>query len=540
MNAPATAAATTVLQNSALQFQMVPVEAIKLSATPMQILRRSHFNQQSLAELTEDVKAHGVMQPVLLRTIIPSQGGVAYELVAGERRFMAAQAAGLTAIPAMSREITDNDMVEMQIAENLQRENLHPLEEAEGYQQLCKIHGCAARDLVPRVGKNEAHIYARLKLLKLCPQVKEEFYLGKLIPSIALEIARIPDEKMQRLAAKGCITGEDTGEFYRDGSGPLLFEDAREYIETEFMRRIEGNRAIAEARKAKLPAIDGDEAAKIWKAQSEPPAGHELLDGHYWINGERKAYCDVLPANAPGIVLIQSPFTGEAKRCLPRDAVIEIFKAKKKPLPNHMKQRELPINVPAKAPSSSSPSRGGPEVGMGKAHAAGGEIESAQARAAEFAAKKEKEREERETRKAQLAIDIQIAVFNAVRARYPRKVGKPELLNILTLVNQIDPPESGLFHPIDDLALSKMQERELIAYMLDYLYAHNVESAEYDNGALLAAAKRYGVNPAKIAKDMTAAFEAKERADGKPAAEPKPKTGATSKKPAAKKKASKK
>lgn len=498
MNAPATEAA---LQNSAPAFLHAPLAAIKLSTGRVQILRRARFQAGEIEDLADDIRAHDVIQPILLRYIDPPEGDFEYELVAGERRYLGSKIAGKDTIPAIVRDITVELAEEMQIAENIQRKSYHPLEEAEGYQRLCQIHKCSAKDLVPRVNKNEAHIYARMKLLQLCPQVKDQFYAGKLIASIALEIARIPDDKLQQEAARGCITGENTGEFYKEYLGPLLFEDAREYIETEFMRRIDGNRAIAEARKKKLPAIDGDDAAKLWKAPSEPPAGYELLDGEYWDGATRKPFAAVLSANDPAVVLIQNPFTGEAKRCLPKEAVIATFKAKKVLLPNHLKQRELPLaKTPAQAPAKTQ-------------QQGAGEIENAQQRATDFAAKKEQERMERDKRKQQLAIEIQIATFKAVRARYPKKLGKSELLLLLQLLDEnvgaSDVSEAIVSRP---KSINKCQERELVAYILDYYYGHEVESPAYNETALLAAAKRYNVNAAKIARDITAAAESNEAA----------------------------
>lgn len=550
MNAPTTAAA---LQNSAPEFLNVPLVKIKLSTAPVQIIRRARFGDVELTQMADDIKAHGVMQPVLLRYLDPPQGGLEYEMIAGERRYLASRMAGKSEVPALVRAIPEDFAEEMQIAENIQRKSYHPLEEAEGYQRLCQIHKCSAKDLVARVNQNEAHIYARLKLLKLCPLVKVEFYAGKLIPSIALEIARIPDDKMQQQAAKGCITGEDTGEFYRDGTGPLLYEQAKEYIETEFMIRIDGNREIAQWRKDKKTAIDGDEATKLWKNASEPPAGYELLDGFYWVDGARKNYCEVLSANMPGVVLVQSPFTGEAKRCLPRDLVIEAFKAKKVKLPNHMKQRELPLEKAPSAPAQSDakPVAGLPEkwpFGTAPAGAQTGKAQTTtpaaeKVRAAAAALETQQEREQRE---AQLPMEIRLATFKAVRARYPKKFGKPELLLLLKFFFDPDDYPSIVQFPKDP---TKSQERELTAMILDCLYAFELDLPQYDDTALMTACKRYSVNAAKIKADMTAAFKKKEaeitRASAAPVSKPKAvkvkgAAGASANKPVAKKKASKK
>ncbi|MDA8093385.1 MAG: ParB/RepB/Spo0J family partition protein [Betaproteobacteria bacterium] len=196
---------------------------------------RRHFPEDAHAELTESVKKYGVLQPILVRVWPPAQkwdGGTmpVYEIVAGERRYRAATAAGLTVIPGIVRDLTDLEVLEIQIIENLQREELHPLEEAEGYELLMKKHAYTADDLAAKIGKSKAYVYARLKLTALCKEAREAFYAGSLVPSTALLVARIPVPALQQKALEGIAGNKHTG--------PMSARDAAAYIQRTFMLRL--------------------------------------------------------------------------------------------------------------------------------------------------------------------------------------------------------------------------------------------------------------------------------------------------------------
>jgi ParB/RepB/Spo0J family partition protein len=172
--------------------------------TPSLTNPRKRFDEAQLAELTDSVKRHDVLQPILLR---PNGKEGHYELVAGERRFRAAKAAGLVDIPATVRELSDTDVLEIQVVENLQREDLHELEEAEGYEKLLKCTHAngekyTVEEIAAKVGKSRSYVFARLKLCALCPEARKAFYAGDLDASRALLIARIGHHDTQRQALK--------------------------------------------------------------------------------------------------------------------------------------------------------------------------------------------------------------------------------------------------------------------------------------------------------------------------------------------------
>ena len=179
---------------------------------------RKHFDAAKLEELATSIKAHGVLQPILVRAWTPGMtlppnkcfGDMQdhFEIVCGERRWRASQIAGQAFIPAIVRELTDKEVLELQVVENLQREDVHPLEEAEGYERLMKFHGYTADTLAEKIAKSRAYIYGRLKLTALAPAARDLFYEGKLTASTALLIARIPGTGLQVKAA-GEITKPD-------------------------------------------------------------------------------------------------------------------------------------------------------------------------------------------------------------------------------------------------------------------------------------------------------------------------------------------
>jgi ParB/RepB/Spo0J family partition protein len=174
--------------------------------TPSKTNPRKDFKESTMKELIESVREKGILQPVLVRPL----GKDEYELVCGERRFRAAKKAGLKEIPAIVRDMDDKTSLEVQLIENMQRSDVHPLEEAEGYEQLIAQHGYAgAEQIAAKVGKSKSYIYGCMRLLALVEKLRKFFYEGRMDKSIALLLARIP-ESMQEKAAKDIGLGEDT------------------------------------------------------------------------------------------------------------------------------------------------------------------------------------------------------------------------------------------------------------------------------------------------------------------------------------------
>ncbi len=125
---------------------------------------RKHFDEEALGALADSIKEHGVLQPLVVR---PIPGGGTYQLVAGERRWRAARMAGLSVVPVVIRELDDREATEIALIENLQREDLNPIEEAEGYQTLMQGFGLTQDEVSQRVGKSRPAVANALRLLNL-------------------------------------------------------------------------------------------------------------------------------------------------------------------------------------------------------------------------------------------------------------------------------------------------------------------------------------------------------------------------------------
>jgi len=139
---------------------------------------RRSFNEDELNDLASSIREHGVVQPIVVR---PSpRGDGIYELIAGERRWRAAQRAGLFQIPVIVRDVDDRTALELAIIENVQRADLNPVEEASGYQQLIEEHGYLQADLAQIIGKSRSHVANTLRLLKLPPELQQLLREGML------------------------------------------------------------------------------------------------------------------------------------------------------------------------------------------------------------------------------------------------------------------------------------------------------------------------------------------------------------------------
>lgn len=219
--------ATLSQPSTSSALQNLPVASIIPSSTNP----RKTFDRAQLDQLTENIRQHGVLQPVLVRPIsVVGADDIRYELVAGERRFRAAQAVGLESIPANVRELSDAEAMEIQVIENLQRSELHPLEEADGYQCLISQHGYSVEDLASKVGKSRAYIYGRLKFVDLPEDIREALRKDEITPSVALLVARIPDKKLQKKAGD---------EILKHWNGPMSHRDALEHIKNNYMLLID-------------------------------------------------------------------------------------------------------------------------------------------------------------------------------------------------------------------------------------------------------------------------------------------------------------
>ena len=181
-------------------FAEIPLAQI----SPNRVQPRQVFDEEALAELVHSIREVGLLQPVVVRRT----GHEAYELVMGERRWRAAQDAGLEAIPAIVRETDDTDMLRDALLENLHRSQLNPLEEAAAYAQLLEDFGCTHEELASRIGRSRPQISNTLRLLRLSPAVQRRVAAGVLSAGharalLAVEDADLQDRLAQRVVAEG-------------------------------------------------------------------------------------------------------------------------------------------------------------------------------------------------------------------------------------------------------------------------------------------------------------------------------------------------
>lgn len=336
---------------------------------------RKHFDPKTLAELAESVKKHGVLQPILVRDIEGAKvGQPLYEVVAGERRWRASGLAKLEFVPAIVRTMSDFEVLELQVIENLQRDDLHPLEEAEGYQALMQLHKglhyANVDELAARIGKSRSYVFGRMKLCALIEPAKKAFLDGQIVASTALLIARMP-AAVQVDATKKILQGW--------GGEPASYRQARELLEREFMLKLgsapfkitdaslvpaagsckdcpkrsganpdlfddikSGDvctdppcfaakkgahqaRLIAAAKEEGREVLTGA-AARSDKYVALEDAGYRL--GHNIAAGHDKNIGQLLGKNKPAIALLEDPHTKELIEVVRRDEAIKVLKDK--------------------------------------------------------------------------------------------------------------------------------------------------------------------------------------------------------------------
>ena len=201
----------------------LPIDAIRRSPTNP----RKRFPETAHAEMTASVRKHGILQPLLVRPW-PDEPGL-FELVAGERRYRAAETACLVEVPVLVRDMTDDEVLHIQIIENLQRKDLHPLEEADGY-KILSDRGHTLEQIADEVSQTKTYVAQRLKLCALNTSTRKLFFEEKLNAKTALMIARLPTD-LQDTAAKRIATGW-AGE-------PMSAKQASDYVQRDFMLRLD-------------------------------------------------------------------------------------------------------------------------------------------------------------------------------------------------------------------------------------------------------------------------------------------------------------
>lgn len=337
------------------------IQHLKLTnIKPSRTNPRQHLDETRLKELADNIAALGVLQPIIVR---PSNG--AHEIVAGERRWRASQLAKRDTIPVIVRQLTDQQAQEIQLIENLQREDLDELEEAEGYQRLIREHRYTADQIAEKIHKGRSYVYGRLKLLALPEFAKQAVREKQINASIGLLLARIPNPALQKQAA---------AEILKSRSEPMSERQASEWIQERYMIRLKGAPFDPENAKlvpsagacSKCPKRTGNlkhlfpdikatdvctdpkcfQAKKeaAWKAQATAAkekglkvlspdeydrtrysAEYVRLDEHIGLSDPRP-WKKVLGEHCPTLTITQDNRTGETVRLIKREEALKIAK----------------------------------------------------------------------------------------------------------------------------------------------------------------------------------------------------------------------
>jgi len=225
-------------RSKSLGVRHVPIDRIEPNPENPRLL----FEESALEELASSIREHGVLQPILVRPAGRDQ----YQLVAGERRWRAARLAGLLTVPALIEELDDDAAMEIAVIENLQREDLSPLEEATMYEKMVTEHGYSIRKLAQKLGKDKGYLENRLRLADAPEEIKALVSVRKDTLSHAYELMKVQDpKKRKRLAAQVA-------------SGQLSLVKLRE--------RIEGR-----PRRGAAPDVEGDQVPAWPAADEESP-----------------------------------------------------------------------------------------------------------------------------------------------------------------------------------------------------------------------------------------------------------------------------
>lgn len=547
------------------EFTEIPLSSLRESKTNP----RRTFDEAFLDELAKSIREKGVLQPILARPV--KDKTFRFEIVFGAQRFRGAQRAGIDRIPARVLELDDKAALEVQVIENLQRRDVHPLEEAEGYEQLHLKHGYAIDDLAAKVGKSKGYIYARLKYLALGPAGRKAFLAGDLNPSTALLVARIPGADLQAQAVKA-ITGQGPD------ADPMSFRRASDYVQRTFMLRLDdagfsttsvdlvpaagscvacpkrtGNQRelfddvksadvctdpgcfrskrdaafaqrAAEAETKGLKVIPPTQAKKMFATSGGDHLSHETeqkfvsLDSRCFEDPQGRNYRAVLgKAAAEHVTLVQGPDRGAAVELVPKGIVPKLLK----------------------------------EAGVVKA----ARSEAAAVRSGAGAHDKYRQQELARKKKAEAEQAVRIEVLRKVLEKVPAAPGMHELREIATEfvrdVDEVDTvanlmgwtlPKARSYNAVAaliDREIAKGSAQQLVRLLMAQALISDAHVSSYGTPQpakrLLAAAKHYGVNADRVRRDLQAATVAQRKPEAPKASKPAKKKPAPTKGPLARK-----
>jgi ParB/RepB/Spo0J family partition protein len=333
---------------------------------------------RDIEELTDSIRSKGVLQPLLVRpSSMTKRGEAALEIVCGERRWRAAQAAGVTSVPVLLRELDDEAALEAMVVENSQRADVHPLEEADGIAAL-RERGRSVEEIAAKLGRPAAFVYRRLVLRQLGKKARAAYAEGQLTAAAAEMLATVPTGKLQDEALDGMkrrawggdpVSKRTAGDIVqhfrleladvrwklddaellpkagacsscpkRTGAQPALFEEVTKDHCTDpacfaEKKTAHAARAVEAAKAAGRQVLSQTEAKRVWpnNYSRTPEAGYVDLDAPSGDYGSGKKWRTVLGKRAPeSTVVAVHPHTGDVHELVERDAVKRVLEAEPK------------------------------------------------------------------------------------------------------------------------------------------------------------------------------------------------------------------
>ena len=342
---------------------------------------RKNFDRAFIEGLAASIREHGLAQPILVRPLPGSRVGETYsdrrkdaprpthEIVAGEQRWRACELAGVRFIPALIKDLTDQQVLELQLIENLKRRDLHPMEEAEGYERLRDTAGMTVEAIAERIGKGRSYVYKTMSLLDLLPEARAAFYEGKLTKSTA-ELVAARQHNLQLQVLKEITAADFHGDVMsyrkakahvderymlrldsavfkitdetlvpkagscrtcpkRSGANPDLFEGNEDNCTDPscFAGKKEAHyaRVRTDAEAKGQTVITGREAKEIMP-DSNTMRGYTKVDDHQAFGGQMKTLRKVLGKDMPTPTLLEDPKTHEMIEVLPTAVVGKLLK----------------------------------------------------------------------------------------------------------------------------------------------------------------------------------------------------------------------
>ena len=236
-----------------------PIERI----VPQKGQPRQHFDERALDELSQSLREVGLIEPLVVRRIVGTSGPTAdrYELIAGERRWRAAQRAGLREVMVVVKDVSPASAFELAMVENVQREDLNPIELAEAFQRLIKEHGYTQEKLAERIGKDRTTIANSLRLLRLPPMVREKVIRGELTEGHARALLSVVDDaeltKLAEKVVRGRLNVRQTEQLARAHKSPEKAGDSAPAVKSSSVRDLERRLTTALGTKCEVRDVSG-------------------------------------------------------------------------------------------------------------------------------------------------------------------------------------------------------------------------------------------------------------------------------------------